>query len=108
WRARGRERSLIDGWRHRVTWKPVTDLAEAAPRGRWAIVGDEASVRVDASEFAEALTALGADAVVVPPGDRADLATRLRELEPAGILVLPAVSLAGALAVVQASAEVAG
>ncbi|MED7953093.1 SDR family NAD(P)-dependent oxidoreductase, partial [Streptomyces sp. BE303] len=108
WRARGRERSLIDGWRHRVTWKPVTDLAEAAPRGRWAIVGDEASVRVEASEFAEALTALGADAVVVPLGDRADLATRLRELEPAGILVLPAVSLAGALAVVQASAEVAG
>ncbi|MED7947708.1 hypothetical protein, partial [Streptomyces sp. BE303] len=85
-----------------------TDLAEAAPRGRWAIVGDEASVRVEASEFAEALTALGADAVVVPLGDSADLATRLRELEPAGILGLPAVSLAGALAVVQASAEVAG
>ncbi|MED7949289.1 hypothetical protein, partial [Streptomyces sp. BE303] len=71
WRARGRERSLSAGGRHRATVQPVTALAEAAPRGRWAIVGDEASVRVEASEFAEALTALGADAVVVPLGDRA-------------------------------------
>ena len=41
WRARGRERSLVDGWRYRVTWKPVTDLAEAVPRGTWALVGDD-------------------------------------------------------------------
>ncbi|WP_374227594.1 SDR family NAD(P)-dependent oxidoreductase, partial [Streptomyces sp. AC627_RSS907] len=99
WRARGRERSLIDGWRYRVTWKPVTDLTEEAPRGTWALVGD------DTPALAEALTSLGAEAVVVPLGDRADLVVGLRTLDPVGILVLPTVSLTGVLAVVQALSD---
>ena len=99
WRTRGRERSLIDGWRYRVTWKPVTDLAEAVPRGTWALVGD------DVLGLAEALTGMGAEVVVVPLGERADLAVRLGELAPAGIVVFPTAALAGALAVVQALAD---
>ncbi|WP_275937222.1 type I polyketide synthase, partial [Streptosporangium subroseum] len=100
WRTRSRERSLIDGWRYRITWKPVTDLAEAVPRGTWALVGD------DALGLAEALTGMGAEVVVVPVGDRADLAVRLGELAPAGVLVLPSAALAGVLAVVQALADI--
>ncbi|MEU8280229.1 SDR family NAD(P)-dependent oxidoreductase, partial [Microbispora bryophytorum] len=99
WRARGRERSLIDGWRYRVTWKPVTDLAEAAPRGVWALVGN------DELGLAEALSGVGAEVVVVPAGDRAELAMRLGELAPAGVVVLPAVASASVPAVVQALAD---
>ena len=49
---------------------------------------------------------MGAEAVVVSLGERADLAVRLRELAPAGVLVLPSVALTGVLAVVQALADV--
>ncbi|WP_143653695.1 SDR family NAD(P)-dependent oxidoreductase, partial [Streptosporangium subroseum] len=106
WRARGRERSLVDGWRYRVTWKPVTDLAEAVPRGTWALVGDDVLGAADALGLVEALTGMGAEAVVVPLGERDDLAVRLGELAPAGVLVLPSVALAGVLTVVQALADV--
>ncbi|MFE7565174.1 SDR family NAD(P)-dependent oxidoreductase, partial [Kitasatospora sp. NPDC057500] len=99
WRARGRQRSKTDGWRHRVTWKPVTEPIGAALRGRWAVVGD------DASSLAAALTGLGAEAEAVPLGDRTELARRLGELQPDGVLVAPAAPLVGILAVVQAAAD---
>ncbi|WP_172629620.1 SDR family NAD(P)-dependent oxidoreductase, partial [Streptomyces sp. NL15-2K] len=106
WRARGRERSRLDGWRYHVSWKPVTDLAEQALRGTWALIGDDGSGTSDALGLADALTGIGAEVVAVPLGDRAELAVRLRELESAGILVHPTVALADVLAVVQALADV--
>ena len=37
----GRERSTVDGWRYRVTWKPVTDLAGRCPVAPGRCVGDD-------------------------------------------------------------------
>ena len=41
WRARGRERSQIDGWRYRVTWKPVADPGPAPIEGTWLLLGED-------------------------------------------------------------------
>ncbi|MFD7501069.1 type I polyketide synthase, partial [Streptomyces sp. NPDC059850] len=38
WRRRQSERSTVDGWRYRVSWKPVTDRAAASLSGRWLVV----------------------------------------------------------------------
>ncbi|MEU0845115.1 type I polyketide synthase, partial [Streptomyces sp. NPDC005962] len=38
WRRRQSERSTVDGWRYRVSWKPVTDRATASLSGRWLVV----------------------------------------------------------------------
>ncbi|WP_444978676.1 SDR family NAD(P)-dependent oxidoreductase, partial [Actinoplanes derwentensis] len=61
WRERGRERSLIDGWRHRITWRPAAESAPATLSGTWAVAGD------DVHGLAALLTGLGA--TVVAPAD---------------------------------------
>ncbi|WP_370084620.1 type I polyketide synthase [Streptacidiphilus sp. MAP12-16] len=38
WRRQGREQSRVDGWRYRVTWKPVADAASRAPSGTWVVL----------------------------------------------------------------------
>ncbi|MFE2449709.1 SDR family NAD(P)-dependent oxidoreductase, partial [Streptomyces sp. NPDC059426] len=38
WRRQQSERSTVDGWRYRVSWKPVTDRSAASPSGRWLVV----------------------------------------------------------------------
>jgi acyl transferase domain-containing protein/acyl carrier protein len=39
WRRQQSERSTVDGWRYRVSWKPVSDRSAAAPlSGRWLVV----------------------------------------------------------------------
>ncbi|WP_433789721.1 SDR family NAD(P)-dependent oxidoreductase [Actinoplanes sp. CA-252034] len=40
WRAQGRDRATVDGWRYRVVWEPVTDPAPATLDGAWALIGD--------------------------------------------------------------------
>ncbi|KUL39394.1 type I polyketide synthase, partial [Actinoplanes awajinensis] len=99
WRERSRERSLLDGRRYRVTWKPATGLTAGAPVGVWAVLGD------DTLGVAAALSDLGTQPVVLAPADRDELAARLREVAPAGLLVLPAVPLPGLLTAVQAAAD---
>ncbi|MEU3189030.1 SDR family NAD(P)-dependent oxidoreductase, partial [Streptomyces sp. NPDC006923] len=43
WRRRGRERSTLDGWRYRVTWKPLTESGSGAQRltGTWLLLVPE-------------------------------------------------------------------
>ncbi|BCB82712.1 hypothetical protein Psuf_000250 [Phytohabitans suffuscus] len=42
WRSRRRERSTLDGWRYRVTWKRRDDPPPAALAGRWVAVVPDA------------------------------------------------------------------
>ncbi|GCB89534.1 putative polyketide synthase [Streptomyces noursei] len=80
WRRRSRERSTIDGWRYRTTWKRLTaPTVTARPAGTWLVLvpadGDPA--------WCEAVAgALGAAAVrlAVTAPDRRDLTGLLTEL----------------------------
>ncbi|MGO4760423.1 hypothetical protein AB4212_69295, partial [Streptomyces sp. 2MCAF27] len=38
WRRQRREQSVVDGWRHRVTWKPLTGVPEGVVSGTWLAV----------------------------------------------------------------------
>ncbi|MGC9443292.1 type I polyketide synthase, partial [Streptomyces sp. WG5] len=38
WRRQGRERSEVDGWRYRVVWKPLGDVATGRLAGPWLVV----------------------------------------------------------------------
>ncbi|MEY9969415.1 acyl transferase domain-containing protein/acyl carrier protein [Streptacidiphilus sp. MAP12-16] len=38
WRRQSREQSTVDGWRYRVSWKPMSDLATGVPSGTWLVV----------------------------------------------------------------------
>nr|WP_306278231.1 SDR family NAD(P)-dependent oxidoreductase [Streptomyces samsunensis] len=38
WRKQAREQSTVDGWRYRVTWKPLTEERSARPAGTWLVV----------------------------------------------------------------------
>ncbi|MFD9545697.1 type I polyketide synthase, partial [Streptomyces sp. NPDC060022] len=61
WRQRHQERSTLDSWRYRVTWKPLDGLSSSVVlTGVWAIVGRE-----DA-DVSAALEAAGATVVRVP------------------------------------------
>ncbi|WP_302185204.1 type I polyketide synthase, partial [Streptomyces sp. AC627_RSS907] len=99
WRARGRERSLIDGWRYRVTWQPATVTGHGRLTGTWLLVGD------DRFGLAELLAGLGADVTPVPAGTRTELAARLAGHQATGVVSLLG-SVGEALALVQALAEV--
>ncbi|MCX2928496.1 type I polyketide synthase, partial [Streptomyces sp. NEAU-W12] len=100
WRRGLNERSLVDGWRYRVSWRPLTasDTATAttAPgssmaEGPWLVL---IPAVLDGDPWAEAVVgALGADAVrVVCAPDDAALAARLAEAadgtEYAGVVSL--------------------
>ncbi|WP_391858294.1 type I polyketide synthase [Streptomyces silvisoli] len=41
WRRQGRENSTVDGWRYRVTWKPVTEETAARLSGTWLLVASD-------------------------------------------------------------------
>ncbi|MFH8851474.1 acyltransferase domain-containing protein, partial [Streptomyces rimosus] len=95
WRRKSRERSTVDGWRYRTTWKALTGPAAGGrPSGTWLVLVPAAG----AGEWAEAVIgALGTDAVridIAAP-QRQELAQRMRELSAehggfAGVLALPA------------------
>ncbi|RPF25314.1 candicidin polyketide synthase FscB [Streptomyces sp. Ag109_G2-6] len=38
WRKRQRERSVVDGWRYAVAWKPLVEKTTATPSGQWLVV----------------------------------------------------------------------
>ncbi|WP_203935221.1 type I polyketide synthase, partial [Virgisporangium ochraceum] len=81
WHRRQRDDSVVDGWRYRITWKPLTGRPDSAHPGTWLVA-------VPARETGEAwvgdviggLRARGATVVEVPVGaeSRGDLAGRLR------------------------------
>ncbi|WSC96692.1 SDR family NAD(P)-dependent oxidoreductase [Streptomyces sp. NBC_01754] len=66
WRQRHQQRSLLDSWRYRVTWKPVTGLpAVAGFPGTWLLVTSADDPR---TELVAALTDAGATVVSLPVG----------------------------------------
>ncbi|MGW3789531.1 type I polyketide synthase, partial [Micromonospora chokoriensis] len=71
WRRKRQDADVVDGWRYRTTWRPVTGDASDTLDGRWLIVGadptDENLVGFLASTLAEA----GAD--VLHAHDATDL-----------------------------------
>ncbi|WP_172382404.1 type I polyketide synthase [Streptomyces sp. MNP-20] len=101
WRRRRRERSTIDAWRYRATWQPLpgATLPPARLTGPWLVVlPDSARAHPWATGVTEALTAAGAEPVVLGldtgEATRAHLAERLRRAadsgapEPVGVVSL--------------------
>ncbi|MFH8485218.1 type I polyketide synthase [Streptomyces longisporoflavus] len=97
WRRQRRERSVVDSWRYRVTWKPVAGgLPSPALTGRWLVVVPEAATELPWTEgVINALTRAGAETVQLSlSSDRGQhgrefLAERLREQgELAGVVSL--------------------
>ncbi|MFJ2774484.1 SDR family NAD(P)-dependent oxidoreductase, partial [Streptomyces sp. NPDC087300] len=112
WRRRSQERSAVDSWRHRITWRPLA-AATPALSGTWLVVGapSEAAHPWRAAAL-DALRVHGAD--VLETEGSAD-ALRALDVVPSGVLSLlaldeqpdpaaPAVpnGLSGTLALVQA------
>ncbi|MFD9076410.1 type I polyketide synthase, partial [Streptomyces lasiicapitis] len=63
WRRQRRERSTLDGWRYRVTWKPLASGALPGPvlAGRWlVVVPEEAAAHAWVAGITDALTQAGA------------------------------------------------
>ncbi|MFE3628929.1 type I polyketide synthase [Streptomyces goshikiensis] len=75
WRRQGQEQSEVDGWRYRVSWKPLTDAATGVRlSGAWLVVVPAEGV--DDAPVVAALAGRGAEVrrVVVEAGaDRAGL-----------------------------------
>ncbi|MFF9352776.1 type I polyketide synthase, partial [Streptomyces sp. NPDC014734] len=89
WRRQQHVRSAVDGWRYRVTWKPVGDRASGMLSGRWLVVVPAAGIPW-AEDVVRMLSRCGAEARVVELGtesDRATTAARLRAETSAGVEV---------------------
>ena len=84
WRRASRDRQVVDQWRYRVTWQPVTDPGPGSLAGEWLVVvpaGDSAGEVARACTGA--LTAHGGRVVPVAAGsdlDRAALAGQIRDV----------------------------
>ncbi|WP_229860007.1 SDR family NAD(P)-dependent oxidoreductase, partial [Streptomyces anandii] len=101
WRRQRLEQSVVDGWRYRVVWRPVTERATGVLSGSWLVVVPAG--REDdglATAVTGMLSARGVDVrtLSVAPGlEREDAAALLRTAVPesgalAGVLsLLPAV-----------------
>ncbi|MET9112470.1 acyltransferase domain-containing protein, partial [Streptomyces zhihengii] len=96
WRQRHRERSTLDSWRYRITWKPLDGMPPAALTGTWAVVGTEDAKD---AEVSAALAAAGATVVHVAVEEVVQLP------DVAGV-VLVASGVVETLAVVQGLGEV--
>nr|WP_232246482.1 type I polyketide synthase [Kitasatospora mediocidica] len=107
WRRVQGERSVVEGWRYRVTWKPLSaGSAGGGLSGVWLVLAaGQAS-----SEVADALAGRGAEVRVVEvSGDRFSVGEALRasvDGPVAGVVLLPGAGLDGVLSVVQALGDV--
>ena len=96
WRLGQREKTTVDGWRYRLSWRPVPTRPEGTLTGTW-LLAVPAGRRADAwvAPIEAAMTAAGAEVRVLEIGehelDRAALATRLDEPPLAGVVSLLAV-----------------
>ncbi|MFF4391146.1 type I polyketide synthase [Streptomyces sp. NPDC001552] len=81
WRRRRQERSTVDGWRYRITWKPAPEPAATRLTGTWLVAVPEAGEGADA--VVRALAEHGADVrrIAVPRTHdaRAELVEQIRE-----------------------------
>ncbi|MFE1863773.1 polyketide synthase, partial [Streptomyces anandii] len=88
WRRQRLEQSVVDGWRYRVVWRPVTERAAGVLSGTWLVVvpaGCEEDGLV--TGVAGMLSARGVDARVLPLAaalEREDVAALLRTAVPGG------------------------
>ncbi|MET9697758.1 beta-ketoacyl synthase N-terminal-like domain-containing protein, partial [Streptomyces sp. NPDC006529] len=74
WRRRVRTQSEVDGWRYRVSWKPLEAVSAGGLDGEWLVVVPAAGVDDAAVVAALAGRGAGVRRVVVEPGsDRAGL-----------------------------------
>ncbi|WP_345600236.1 type I polyketide synthase, partial [Streptomyces coacervatus] len=87
WRRQVRERSVVDGWRYRVVWKPVAGRAAGVVSGTWLVVVPEEGVDAGlAGAVAAVLSSRGVDVctVTLPAGlERHEVAEVLRSAVPA-------------------------
>ncbi|WP_398898934.1 type I polyketide synthase [Streptomyces sp. 3211.6] len=98
WRRRRREQSAVDGWRYRVTWKPLAETGQSASIGSWLVVADE-----DGPLTEWVAGALAGRVVVVPSGEgRVELAGRVAGLVDGVTGVVSLRGLVGTLELVQA------
>ncbi|MDT0543549.1 type I polyketide synthase [Streptomyces lonegramiae] len=84
WRRQRRERTAVDGLRHRVTWKPLTGTDHGPLLGSWLVVVPRS--RAADPWVSSVVAALGVTTVPLEVGDtdRAALAGRLREAVATG------------------------
>ncbi|MFI6449649.1 type I polyketide synthase [Kitasatospora sp. NPDC050543] len=108
WRRQSRERSTVDGWRYRVTWKPVADAAAVGVlSGVWLVAAGAAGA-AGVEGLVGALAGRGAEVRVFDgaSADRGVLAGELRSLVADGAVVAGVLSSVAApgsvLALVQA------
>ncbi|MCC5481354.1 hypothetical protein, partial [Streptomyces barringtoniae] len=67
WRRQSRETSTLDGWRYRVTWKPLPDSSTAPTlSGTWLVLAPDADGTWPAG-VTRTLTARGASVRVLTP-----------------------------------------
>ncbi|MBI0375127.1 SDR family NAD(P)-dependent oxidoreductase, partial [Streptomyces albiflaviniger] len=81
WRKQAREQSTVDGWRYRVTWKPLADSQSARLTGGWLVIAPDTETAWTDS-VAGVLAERGADvrriAVDTGADGRDELTERLR------------------------------
>ncbi|MBU3869452.1 hypothetical protein KN815_36950, partial [Streptomyces sp. 4503] len=66
WRRAQQERSVVDGWRYRLGWTPVTGVPSGEVlTGTWLVVVEPGAEDVDGADVAVALRSAGADVHVV-------------------------------------------
>ncbi|MCA2219418.1 type I polyketide synthase [Jidongwangia harbinensis] len=81
WRRTSRESDVVDSWRHRVGWAPVT-VPPGRLDGRWLLVGDPGTPGAD--RLAAALTDAGAQVETVPAGPDRDPAAAVADAIASG------------------------
>ncbi|KUM99888.1 hypothetical protein AQI95_37345 [Streptomyces yokosukanensis] len=83
WRRRHRDQAVLDGWRYRITWQPVTDAlapGAAVADGMWLMLAPTGHADATAAATSGALTAQGGRVVRVDVDgeDRETLAKLVR------------------------------
>ncbi|WP_190181871.1 type I polyketide synthase, partial [Streptomyces naganishii] len=82
WRRQRLEQSVVDGWRYRVVWRPVTERAAGVLSGTWlVVVPAEAQDDGLATAVTGMLSARGVDVRILPLApalEREDVAALLR------------------------------
>nr|AWC08659.1 polyketide synthase type I [Kitasatospora mediocidica] len=100
WRRRHHDRSTVDGWRYRTTWKPLTGAQPSLLTGTWLVVTPAGAADSPwPAESVRMLTERGVRvaqlAVDATAADRTDLAERLRAALPEGTAPTGVLSLLG-------------
>ncbi|WP_437113982.1 type I polyketide synthase, partial [Streptomyces violaceusniger] len=75
WRRTQQEQSVVDGWRYRLGWTPVTGVQSGEVlTGTWLVVVEPGADRTDGADVAVALQSAGADVQVVTAVELGDVA----------------------------------